>query len=64
MINDDDELIKNVEIKLAFAHKSLLFQKFEFQNKFEHSKQDFKKRAFIKKLINIIKNDAQFNRLI
>ena len=52
MINDDDEMIKNVEIKFAFFHKFFLFQKFE------SSKLNFKKRMFIKKLIDIIKNDV------
>ena len=33
MINDNDEMIKNVEIKFALINKSFFFQKFEFQKK-------------------------------
>ena len=52
IINDDDEMIKNIEIKFAFFHKSYLFQRFKFEKKSESSKQVFKKRTFTKKLID------------
>ena len=64
MINDNDKMMKNVEIQFTFVHKFFLFQKFKFQKEFESSKQNFKKRTFTKKLIDIIKNDVQFNKLI
>ena len=60
MINDDDEMMKIVEIKFAFA---FLFQNFKFQEKFENSKQSLKKRTFTENLIIIIRNDAPFNKL-
>ena len=31
IINDDDEMMKNVKIKLAFVYKYFFFQKLEFQ---------------------------------
>ena len=59
-INDENEMMKNVEIKST--NKFSLFQ--EFDEKFENIKSNFKKRMFTKKLTNIIKNDVQLNKLI
>ena len=59
-INDNDEIMKNVEIKST--NKFSLFQKFD--EKFENIKSNFKKRMLTKKLTNIIKNNVQLNKLM
>ena len=59
-INDDDEIMKNVEIKST--NKFSLFQKFD--EKFENIKSNFKKKMLTKKLTNIIKDDVQFNKFM
>ena len=64
MVNDDDEMMEDAEVKPAPAHKPSLFQGFGSQGKPESSKQDPKKRAPTRKLADIIKDDAQPNKLM
>ena len=53
-------MMKNVKIKST--KKFSLFQKFD--EKFESINSNFKKRMLTRKLMNIIKNNVQFNKFM